>query len=80
MMFALYSTAYYSESQETITVYGILILGDGRIKAYKTMDVKTGPTPIIVYRCLGIKIEEDSLDVCDIIEYIFKYTFEYHKH
>ena len=48
-MFALYSTAYYSKSQEIITVYGILILGDGRMKAYKTMYVKTGAVPIIIY-------------------------------
>jgi hypothetical protein len=76
MMFALYSTMYFSQSCEKVTVYGILVLQDGRMKVYKTTNVKRGPTPIIVYRRSGIKITEDPLEVCDIIEYMIKHISE----
>jgi len=73
MMFALYSRIHHSKSQGTIIVYGILMLEDGRVKIYKTTNVKKGPTPIIIYKCSGIKIDDEFHD---IVEYIFRYAFE----
>ena len=77
MMFALYSTMYYSASQKQFTVYGTLILQDGRMKIYKATNTNTSATPIILYPSLsGIVIKEHPLEICEILEYIFKYSVE----
>lgn len=75
MIFGLCSTAYHSKPKAQITIYGILVLKDGRIKAYKVSNAKSGVIPIIVYRGPGIKIIDNPLEVCEIIEYMFAHTF-----
>lgn len=77
IMFALHSTMYYSASQDPFTVYGVLILQDGRMKSYKVTNTKTNATPVILYPSLsGIVIKEHPLEVYDLLEYMFRYTFE----
>jgi hypothetical protein len=76
IMVALNCTTYNSESYEEFTVYGILIRNDGKMKTYKTTNVKKGRTPIIIYPLKGLDLKENSLEVCEIVEYIFKYTLE----
>jgi hypothetical protein len=65
------------ESNGQFTVYGILILNNGSMKAFKTTYVKTDAIPITIYPLEGLHIENNSLEVSEIVEYIIQYTFHW---